>query len=92
MNLMEQHLSFQHQKLYDFWSRSVGLWQAKLVKVMIEILTPPDRAIVTQLHQMEEAEFGIRLSWEYSLRNESGQMIWCVTANHPDTLFADQGN
>jgi hypothetical protein len=45
-----------------------------------------------QKHQMEEAEFGIRLSWEYSLRNESGQMIWCVTANHPDTLFTDQGN
>jgi hypothetical protein len=24
------------------------------------------------------------------LRNESGQMIWCVTANHPDTLFTDR--
>lgn len=88
---MKQHPSFKHQKLYDFWLRSAGLWLAKLVKVVIKMLTPPDLAIVTQLHQLEQAEFGIRMSWEYSLRNESGQMIWYVTADHPDTLFTNHG-
>jgi hypothetical protein len=83
--------SFKHQELYDFWSRSEGLWHSKLVKVAIKILTPPDLLAITQLHLLEQPEFGIRMSWEYNTSSGSGQMLWCVDAKCPNLVFTDKG-
>ncbi len=83
--------SFQHQKLYDFWSRSEGLWLSKLVKVSINFLPPPDLLTVTQLHQLQQPEFGIRMSWEHNTSESSGQMLWCVDANLPHSVFTTNG-
>jgi hypothetical protein len=83
--------SFKHQKLYDFWSRSEGLWHSKLVKIAIKILTASDLLTVSQLHQLTQPEFGIRMSWEYNISQETGQMLWCVDASSPNAVFTNRG-
>ncbi len=83
--------SCKHQKLYDFWFRSEGLWLSKLVKVSINFLSPPDLLSVTQLHQLQQPEFGIRMSWEHHTSEASGQMLWCVDGNHPNSIFTNKG-
>jgi hypothetical protein len=82
---------FQHQKLYDFWSRSEGLWSSKLVNITIDLLDPHDLLTVTCLHQLQQPEFGVKLSWKRNLDGTSGQMLWCVDANSPNRVFTDQG-
>jgi hypothetical protein len=44
-----------------------------------------------QLHPLEHVEFGVYLSWDYFTKDESGQMSWCVDAEHTDVVFTNQG-
>jgi hypothetical protein len=81
----------KHTKLYEFWSRSEGLWLSKLVKVSIKLLTPTDLLAVTLLYQLEQPEFGIRLSWEKNISEGFGQMIWCVDASQANSIFTNMG-
>jgi hypothetical protein len=90
-HLLSQPPPFKHQALYDFWLRSNGLWHSKLVKVVIKLLTAPELISITQLHHLEEPEFGIRMSWEYNTKDSSGQTLWAVDANCLDRIFTDQG-
>lgn len=81
---------YQHYKLYDFWSRSEGIWFSNLVKVAVRLLDAQEVLAVSQIHDLEQAEFGIRMSWEYNTKAQSGQMSWCVDANLPGRMFTDK--
>jgi hypothetical protein len=82
---------FQHQKLYNFWLRSEGLWSSKLVSITINLLDPQDLLAVTRLHQLKQPEFGVKLSWKRNPDGRSGQMLWCVDAHWPNMVFTNQG-
>jgi len=81
---------YQHYKLYDFWFRSEGIWFSKLVKVAVRFLDAQEVLIISQIHELEQPEFGIRMSWEYNTKAESGQMYWCVDANQKGRIFIDK--
>lgn len=80
-----------HRSLYDFWARSQSLWFSKLAQVSVRFLSASELAEVRQLHQLEQVEFGVHLSWKYFTRAESGQMSWCVDTDHPGVVFANKG-
>jgi hypothetical protein len=88
---MQRNQLFKHQQLYGFWSRSEGLWHSKMVNISIRILTAPELLTVAQIHHLESPEFGIKMSWEHNTNHESGQMLWCVDADHPGAVFTDKG-
>ena len=97
LDLTAQHLSplsnqqFKHDKLYNFWHRSEGIWFSKLAKVAIRLLNEQELEAISQIHHLEQAEFGIRLSWEYYTKDESGYTSWCVDADRPGLIFTDRG-
>ncbi len=80
-----------HYKLYNFWSRSEGLWLSKLVKVAVRFLSEQELLAVSQIHLLDKAEFGVKMSWEYNTKEELGHMLWCVNAMQPGLVFTDKG-
>ncbi|WNZ26975.1 hypothetical protein HJG54_29065 [Leptolyngbya sp. NK1-12] len=80
-----------HQSLYEFWHRSQSLWSCKLAQVSVDFLSASELAEIQQLHQLQQVEFGVHLSWKYLTRAGSGQMSWCVDANHIGAVFTDKG-
>lgn len=81
---------FIHKNLYNFWSRSEGVWLSKLVKVRVSLLDEQELSSISQIHLFTEAEFGVKMSWEYNLKEESGYMSWCVDSNHSGLVFTDK--
>lgn len=81
---------FIHQNLYNFWSRSEGIWLSKLVKVRVSFLDEQELLSISQIHLLTDAEFGVKMSWEYNLKAESGHMSWCADANQPGLIFTDK--
>jgi hypothetical protein len=79
-----------HQSLYHFWYRSQSLWSCKLAQVSVRFLNAAELAEVGQLHQLDQIEFGVHLSWQYSTRDKSGQMAWCVNTAHPNLIFTNK--
>jgi hypothetical protein len=79
-----------HDNLYQFWRRSEGIWFSKLVNVTIRLLPQTELLAISQRHLLEQPEFGVRMSWEYNTKPQSGQMIWCVDTAYPGLLFADR--
>jgi hypothetical protein len=82
--------SFEHDRLYQFWSRSQGLWMSKLAKVTLCLLDERELQALSQIHVLEQPEFGIKLAWEYQLKAESGQMNWFVDAAQPGLVFTNK--
>ncbi|PSB50258.1 hypothetical protein [Chamaesiphon polymorphus] len=82
--------SLEHDRLYQFWSRSQGLWMSKLAKVTLCLLDERELATLSQIHVLEQPEFGIKLAWEYQLKAESGQMNWFVDAAQPGLVFTNK--
>jgi hypothetical protein len=80
-----------HNNLYNFWSRSQGIWFSKLVKVVVGLLDEQELLSISQAHLLTEPEFGVKMSWEYNTKPESGQMSWCVDANQPGFVFTNKG-
>jgi len=81
---------FIHKNLYNFWSRSEGVWLSKLVKVRVSLLDEQELSLISQIHLFTEAEFGVNMSCEYNLKEESGYMSWCVDSNHSGLVFTDK--
>jgi hypothetical protein len=42
--------SFEHDRLYQFWSRSQGLWMSKLAKVTLCLLDERELQAFSQIH------------------------------------------
>ena len=81
---------FKHYNLYNFWSRSEGLWVSKLVKVTVKFLDEQELLVVSKIHALDNTEFGVRVSWEYTKKEESGHMSWCVDSHHLGLVFTDK--
>ncbi len=79
-----------HDQLHQFWQRSQGIWFSKLVNVTVRLLPQTELSAISQRHLLEQPEFGVRMSWEYNTKPQSGQMIWCVDTAYPGLLFADR--
>jgi hypothetical protein len=92
MNNFDRHASrsFEHNRLYQFWSRSQGLWMSKLAKVTLCLLDERELQALSHTHLLEQPEFGIKLAWEYQLKAESGQMNWFVDAAQPGLVFTNK--
>lgn len=87
---MKLTLIKKHDNLYDFWSRSQGIWFSKLVTVTIRLLYERELFTISQIHQLNSPEFGIKMNWEYHTREELGQMSWCVDTTQPNSVFTDR--
>jgi hypothetical protein len=79
----------KHYCLYNFWCRSEGIWFSKLVKVAVRLLDEQELLAISNIHHLEQAEFGIKTAWEYNSKAESGYMSWCVNANQPSLVFTN---
>jgi hypothetical protein len=83
--------AFKHDRLYQFWWRSQGLWFSKLAKVTLRLLDERELQTFQHIHSLEHPEFGVRMAWEYQLNSEVGQMVWCVDAAQSSLVFTDGG-
>ena len=81
---------FIHDSLYHFWFRSIGVWDSLLVKVTANWLSEQELISLCQIHHLSQPEFGVTVSWEYKKRSDSGNMSWCVDANHASLIFANK--
>jgi hypothetical protein len=92
MNNFDRHSarSFEHDRLYRFWSQSQGLWMSKLAKVTLCLLDERELQASSQIHVLEQPEFGVKLAWEYQLKAESGQMNWFVDAAQAGLVFTNK--
>jgi len=79
-----------HDNLHQFWRRSEGIWFSKLVNVTVRLLPHTELLAISQKHLLEQPEFGVRMSWEYNTKQQSGQMFWCVDTAYPGLIFADR--
>ncbi len=82
--------TFQHDTLQQFWLRSQGIWFSKLAKVVVKLLDSKELIPICQLHQLDQVEFGIRMSWEYYTQQGADQMLWCVSSQQPNLIFTDK--
>jgi hypothetical protein len=82
--------SSKHDRLYQFWSRSQGLWLSKLTKVTLSFLNELELQAFRQIHSLAQPEFGVRMAWEYQIKEEAGQMSWCVDAARPGLVFTNK--
>jgi hypothetical protein len=82
--------SSKHDRLYQFWSRSQGLWLSKLTKVTLSFLSEQQLQVLKKIHSLWQPEFGVRMAWEYQIKAEVGQMAWCVDATQPGLIFTDR--
>jgi hypothetical protein len=80
-----------HDRLYQYWERSQGLWFSKLAKVTLRFLDKPELQNLQRIHTLEQPEFGIRMAWEYQTKADVGQMRWIIDAAQPNLIFTSQG-
>lgn len=81
---------FKHEQLYNFWTRSEGIWFSQLVKVTVKLLDEPELLAISEIYLLTQAEFGVRTNWEFNTKAESGSMTWCVDASQPSLLFTNE--
>ena len=79
-----------HYQLYDYWLRSTGVWVSPLLMLNVDWLSESEILAIAQTHDLERVEFGIKMSWEYRKKPESGYMSWCVDTQHPNVVFTDK--
>lgn len=79
-----------HSQLYNFWLRSQGMWVSQLVTVSVNWLDDQELAAISQIHCLSATEFGVKMSWQYSKKSDSGNMCWCVDADQPQLVFTNK--
>jgi hypothetical protein len=79
-----------HSQLYNFWSRSQGIWISQLVTVSVNWLDDQELAVISQIHCLSTPEFGVKMGWQYSKKSDSGNMCWCVDADQPQLVFTNK--
>lgn len=82
---------FIHTELYNFWFRSIGVWDSLLVTVIVTWLDEREILSIGKIHNLHQPEFGVRMSWEYKKKSESGHMSWCVDTERPNLVFTNKG-
>ena len=82
---------FTHKDLYNFWLCSTGVWDSLLVTVTVNLLDKQELISISQIHHLDRVEFGVKMSWDYKKKPESGTMSWCVNANQPNLVFTNKG-
>jgi hypothetical protein len=82
--------SAKHDRLYQFWARSQGLWLSKLTKVTLSFLDEPELNAFQHIQPLITADFGVRMAWEYQTKAETGQMSWCVDATQPGLILTNK--
>jgi hypothetical protein len=80
-----------HDRLYQYWERSQGLWLSKLAKVTLRFLDKSELQSLQRIHASEQPEFGIRMAWEYQTKVGIGQMMWIIDEAQPNLIFTNQG-
>lgn len=79
-----------HYHLYDYWWRSTGVWISPLLTLNVNWLNESEISAIAQIHHLERVEFGIKMSWKYHQKLDSGYMSWCVDTQHPNVVFTDK--
>ena len=79
-----------HSQLYNFWLRSQGIWISQLVTVSVNWLNDEELAAISHIHCLSATEFGVKMSWQYSKKSDSGNMCWCVDADQPQLVFTNK--
>ncbi len=79
-----------HNNLYNFWVRSKGAWVSKLVNVVVSLLDEKELLAISQIHLLDQVEFGVTMSWKYNTKEESGHMSWCVDSKQPGLVFTNK--
>jgi hypothetical protein len=79
-----------HSQLYNFWLRSQGMWVSRLVTVSVNWLDNQELAAISQIHYLSATEFGVKMSWQYNKKSDSGNMCWCVDTDQPQLVFTNK--
>jgi hypothetical protein len=82
--------AFKHDRLYQFWWRSQGLWFSKLAKMTLSLLDEREIQKFEYVDSLEQPEFGIQMAWEYQTNLAAGQMAWCVDAAQSNLIFTNR--
>jgi hypothetical protein len=81
---------FIHNELYKFWLPSTGVWDSHLLTLTVKWLHEEELLLIGKIHHLHQAEFGVKMSWEYKKKSESGHMSWCVDAARPNLVFTNK--
>lgn len=80
-----------HNELSNFWFCSIGVWDSLLVTVTVDWVDEPELLSIGKIHKLDRPEFGVRMSWQYKKKSQSGYMSWCVDTQHPNLVFTNKG-
>ena len=81
---------FIHNELYKFWLPSIGVWDSHLLTLTVKWLDEQELLLIGKIHHLDRAEFGVKMSWEYKKKSDSGHMSWCVDAARPNLVFTNK--
>ncbi len=81
---------FIHNELYKFWLPSIGVWDSPLLTLTVKWLDEQELLLIGKIHHLHQAEFGVKMSWEYKKKSDSGHMSWCVDAARPNLVFTNK--
>lgn len=81
---------FIHNELYKFWLPSIGVWDSHLLTLTVKWLDEEELLLISKIHHLHQAEFGVKMSWEYKKKSDSGHMSWCVDAARPNLVFTNK--
>jgi hypothetical protein len=81
---------FIHNELYKFWLPSIGVWDSHFLTLTVKWLDEEELLLIGKIHHLYQAEFGVKMSWEYKKKSDSGHMSWCVDAARPNLVFTNK--
>ncbi len=79
-----------HNELDNFWLPSIGVWDSHLLTLSVKWLDEQELLLICTIHYLDRAEFGVKMSWEYKKKSESGHMSWCVDAARLNLVFTNK--
>jgi hypothetical protein len=79
-----------HEDIYDFWFRSIGVWQSQLSVLTVDWLDKRELSEVSNIHHLSKADFGIKMNWNYKHRKEDGCIFWSVSREYKNLIFPSQ--
>lgn len=81
---------FIHNELYKFWFPSTGVWDSPLLTLTVKWLDEEELLLIGKIHNLHQSEFGVKMSWEYKKKSDSGHMSWCVDTAYPNLVFTNK--
>lgn len=77
-----------HDKIHEFWSKSIGSWQSKLAVLTVDWLDNQELLLISKIHDLAKTDFGIKMSWKYKNKNESGYAFWGIERGYSNSIFS----